>query len=807
MEAMLCKRIVFTGWLVITGYLLYGQDSIAYQVPPPAIQDVLTATPPPVAKADAQGKKLLLIQYQLLSSVNELACSTLGLAGLEIDSGNNGLRGDGFTGTMMVHHLEGDRRIAITGIPRGVKLSSPTWSPNGAKIAFCVHYSDKIELWYADASSGRAKAIRGIRVNKIFDNAFEWLSNEELLCRIVPKRGEAPAREQVIAPVVQENTGERKPARTYQDLLRDNQDAILFDYYARSQVVITNLKGKQTKVGQPGVIYYSSPSPDGNYVLIETIHRPYSYTVRYNCFPRQVNLYSRRGRFLQTVAQLPLLDKIMPSRDAASPVARRHDWRADSPATLYWIEAKDKGNPKSQVDIRDELYTWEAPFTGKPQLLHRCKDRFYSVVWGNDLVALVNERWWQDRRYTTYSVNPTDRSKNKELFGYSLNDHYANPGTPATQDNRYGREVLTLTGHNEIYLLGEGASPEGNRPFADLFDITTGQKKRLWQSQPPYYEAPETVLNADQQTILIKRESIQEPPNYFLQDILQDEQQQLTFYNHPYPQLKNVQKKEVRLVRADSVVLTAYIYLPKDYKLTKGRLPTVVWAYPVDYYDTDNAGQRAGSPYQFTYLPILPPVSLITQGYAVVLTTMPVVGKRDMAPNDSYLSEIKANAEAVLSKGYHLGIVDTARVAVAGHSYGASMVANLVTHTSLFKAGIALSGAYNRTLTPFGFQSEERTYWEATNTYNTLSPFHSAESMKVPLLLVHGESDNNSGTFPLQSDRYYQALQGLGATVRYVKLPYEDHTYRAKESYYHLYWEMVSWLDRYLLKSVPPQFQ
>ena len=798
------KRIIFQHiapvyLLIFISRALFAQDSSSYQLPPSAIQEMLNAPSPPFVKADANGEKLLLIDYEMLSSVTDLAKPTVGVAGLEINPSNNGRRQDGFTGTMTIQYLREEKVVDITGLPEDTQLSDPAWSPDNTKLAFCVHHADKIELWYADASSGKAKPIKNAVLNGVFDDPFEWLSNDELLCRVIPPRDEAPAaNEEVKGPIVQENGGEEKPSRMYQDLLENEHDVALFDYYASSQVVVTNLRGKQTKIGSPEVVYYSSPSPDGNYIQIETIHRPYSYVVRYDRFPRRVDVFSRRGRKIRTVADLPLLENIVPSRDAASPVARRHDWRSDHPATIYWVEAKDGGNPKNQANVRDALYTWEAPFTQPPQLLHQCVDRFYSVTWGNDSIALVNERWWNDRRYSSYLINPADSGETKKLFSYSLNDHYANPGEPAVHRNEYGREALVVTDDNKLYLLGEGASPEGNRPFADLFDIASGKKERLWQSESPYYEVVHMVLNANERILLTRCEGLQEPPNYFLRNLGEGSDQQLTFYEHPYPQFKDVQRQEIRFTRADSVELTAFVYLPSDYKKEDGRLPTFVWAYPVDYQSADDAGQRVGSPYQFNYLLPLPPISLVTQGYAVVLTTMPIVGELGFPPNDSYLTQIIANAEAMIAEGYRLGVVDTARVAIGGHSYGASMAANLVTHTHLFKAGIALSGAYNRTLTPFGFQSEERTYWEAPKIYDAISPFHSADEMKVPLLLVHGEEDNNSGTFPLQSERYFQALQGLGATVRYVKLPYEEHNYQAKESLFHLYSEMIHWLDKHL---------
>ena len=801
MGKILCWRII-TGSLLYFVYLpLFGQVQTNYQQPPRLIQDILTALPPPYVEADAQGEKLLMVEYQMFTSVTELSKPILGLAGIEIDPNTNSRSREGFFGTMAIRHIQNGQVIKIAGFPPSAKLSNPTWSPDGSKLAFGVHQANRTELWYADAFSGEAKRVKNIAINGVFNTPFEWISDSEhLLCRTVLSRSQAPPQsKEAKGPVVQENTSGKKPTRTYQDLLENRYDVQLFDYYASSQVVITNLKGRQTKIGQPGVVYYSSPSPDGNYVLVETIHPPYSYSVKYNRFPRRVEVFSKQGKLVRSIANIPLLEDIAPSRDATSSEARLHDWRSDHPATLYWVKAKDGGDHNHQTTIRDELITLEAPFDSSPKVLHQCMDRFYSVIWGNDSIAIVNERWWKDRRYSSYVVNPTDSSSTKPLVSYSINDRHAHPGEPATCQNHYGKEILAATNNSQIYMFGEGSSPTGDRPFVDLLNVDSGKKKRLWQSVAPHHEKPQAVLDTEEQILLITRESIQKPTNYFSYHVKDSSNQQFTFYKHPYSQIKNIQKKELHFRRTDSVELNAFVYLPSDYKQEK--LPTFIWAYPIDYLDADNAGQRVGSPYQFNYLSHLPPISLVTQGYAVIITTMPVVGKYKTSPNDTYLAQIIANANAVIAEGDRLGIVDTTRVAIGGHSYGAFMAANLVTHTHLFKAGIALSGAYNRTLTPFGFQSEERTYWEAPDTYDAISPFQSAEKIKAPLLLFHGQEDNNSGTFPLQSERYFQALQGLGATVRYVKLPYEGHNYQARESIYHVYWEMINWLDRYLKSS------
>ena len=189
-------------------------------------------------------------------------------------------------------------------------------------------------------------------------------------------------------------------------------------------------------------------------------------------------------------------------------------------------------------------------------------------------------------------------------------------------------------------------------------------------------------------------------------------------------------------------------------------------------------------------------------GYAVLdNAAMPIVGD-PRTVNDHFVEQVVMDAKAAVEKAVAMGVTDPARVGVGGHSYGAFMTANLLCHTDLFAAGIARSGAYNRTLTPFGFQSESRTLWQAPDMYFKVSPFLSADKIKGALLLIHGEADNNPGTFPVQSERMYQAVRGNSGTVRYVSLPYESHGYEARESVGHTLYEMITWFDKYV-KNAP----
>ena len=337
-------------------------------------------------------------------------------------------------------------------------------------------------------------------------------------------------------------------------------------------------------------------------------------------------------------------------------------------------------------------------------------------------------------------------------------------------------------------MTGTGASPEGDRPFIDLLNLNTQQTKRLWRSEAPSFERPVAILNAEKGVFLTSRESNAEPPNYFIRNLnpapkkgkkpAKDALTQITFFPHPYPQFKDIQKQQLRYKRSDGVDLTATLLLPPGYKKEDGPLPTFLWAYPAEFKSAEAASQASGSPYTFNRISYWTGAAFVTMGYAVLENaSIPIIGEGKDEPNDTYVQQLVASAKAAIDEGVRLGVVDSSRVGVGGHSYGAFMTANLLSHSKLFKAGIARSGAYNRTLTPFGFQNEQRTYWQSPEVYNTMSPFMNADKMKTPLLMTHGEADNNTGTYPIQSERYYNALKGMGATTKLVFLPYESHGY------------------------------
>jgi len=793
-----------------------GQTSILYQKPPQAIADLLEAPPTPLvvlSPAAKSGPRTLLIEQPGgLLTIADLAQPELRLAGLRFNPRTNGPSRRPYIVALKFKTLPAGKEISVTGLPAHPHILFAEWSPDARRVSFVIITGADpgagLSLWTADTATGRASRIPAVELNGVFGNPCSWMPDSRgLLCLTLPgARGPAPVRSEVpTGPSVQQNLGRVTPARTYEDLLKNPEDERFFDYYATAQVRLIPLTGAAKPIGKPGVISSAEPSPDGNYALISASHHPYSYELPFENFPIRTLVVDLRTGAEKQLNDAPLADNLPISFDAVPKGPRDYEWRSDLPATVSWVEAGDGGDPKASADVRDRIFLLDAPFTGSPKLLAALPMRLYGVEWGSEHLALVNEGEWTHRRRVIGAVDPSSTSPQlTKLFEGTSEDRYHDPGRPVMVENASGHSVLDLTADGSgIYFTSAGASPEGDRPFVAVMNASTGKEDQLWRSAAPFYELPTAVLDPAKQILLIRRESQEQPPNYFLRDG-SGQLTQVTDFPNPYGATPLPKKQILHYKRDDGVELSANLYLPPSYKPSDGPLPTLMEAYPVEYKTRSAAGQVSGSPYQFPRFSWAGPVFFVTQGYAVLENAaIPIVGEGNSQPNDTYTEQLVAGAKAAIDEGARLGVVDRNRVAVMGHSYGAFMTANLLAHSDLFKAGIARSGAYNRTLTPFGFQAEERTYWEAPDVYFKMSPFSYADKIKTPLLMIHGEADDNSGTFPIQSERFYDALKGHGATVRLVFLPLEAHGYAGRESLLHMLWEMNTWLDTYV-KNPPP---
>ena len=795
--------------LALTAPLAKAQDALPYQIPPKSLADLVTVPPTPGVSLTSKGDVMLILERAPAPSIAELAQPELKLAGLRLNPANNGPSRASYLTGLRLKKLPNGLEIAVKGLPDNPLISQVQWSPDEAKFAFAVSTDSRIELYVADVATATATRLTTSALNATLGSAFQWISDSKsLIAKLIPDGPTtAPAANAVpTGPTMQDNSsGKRGQAPTYQDLLKNPSDEKQFTHFTTSQVARLGLDGSVQPLGQPGIIATASPSPNGQFVMIETIHTPFSYLVPVYRFPVRTDVFAIGGQLVKTLNDGPLQESVPYSPDGAPSGPRDFEWRNDVPASVYYTVALDKGDPKVKADVRDRVFLLEAPFTAEPKAIYDAAFRFGGFIWGNGTTAMASERWWQTRKIITKLVNPSANFAATVLFDRSSEDRYGNPGSPDTKPNQYGRDVLNILPNNDIMLVNvQGSSAEGDRPFVSVMNLITKKTTPLWRSEAPVFERPIAVLDAVGGVIMTTRETPDENPNYFIRNLKKRiAPVQVTSFPHPYPQLKGITKQQLRYKRADGVDLTATLYLPVGYKKSDGPLPTFVWAYPAEFKSKEAAGQAQGSPYQFNRIAAMGGAVFATMGYAVLdNASIPIVGEGDKEPNDNYVEQLVASAKAAIDEGVRMGVVDATKVGVGGHSYGAFMTANLLTHSNLFKAGIARSGAYNRTLTPFGFQNEQRSYWQAPDVYNKMSPFMNADKMKTPLLLVHGEADNNTGTFPIQSERYYNALKGFGATTRLVFLPYESHGYAAKESLLHMLWEMNGWMDKYV-KNTP----
>jgi dipeptidyl aminopeptidase/acylaminoacyl peptidase len=780
-----------------------AQTTGGYRKAPEEIRRILDIPPPPTHSLSPDRSFLLLAERSAAPSIALVSRPFLRLAGLRIDPDTNGphlsVQYTGFT----LQPTAGGAAVRVE-MPPGAQLSLPVWSPDGKQFAFTNTTGKGIELWLGSTELKKARRVSGLAINAAAGQPLQWLPDgKTLLCPTIPAgRGAPPVAAKVPSgPVIQESTGKPAPARTYQDLLHNSHDERLFEYYCTAQLVQVDTAGdKVTPLGQPAIYVSCSPSPDGRYLLVVANHRPWSYILPRPAFPHTVDVLDRTGKRVHRVADLPLADAVPIEGVATGP--RNIRWRPTAPATLVWVEALDGGDPARKVPRRDRLLSLAAPFTGEPVELARTEHRFSALDWADKGQALLAEQDRDKRRRRVFLLD-TDSPEHttRLLHDRSIQDRYGDPGNPLHHALPSGHTVLRQQG-GDLFLVGAGASPKGERPFLDRFDLKTGKTTRLFQSAADCYEMPIDVLSNGEQ-ILTRHESPTSPPNYRVRTLGKEDVRKLTDFEDPAPALRKITRQRVTYKRDDGVLLSFTLYLPPDYK-PGTRLPTVLWAYPREYTDPSLAGQVAGSTSRYTTLAGPSHLFFLLAGYAVLDgATMPVVGTAEKA-NDTFVEQIVASARAAIDKAVELGVTDRDRVGVGGHSYGAFMTANLLAHSDLFRAGIARSGAYNRTLTPFGFQSERRTFWQAPEVYNKVSPFMHADKIKEPLLLIHGEADNNPGTFPVQSDRLYQAIRGQGGTVRYVSLPYESHGYQARESIEHTLAEMIDWFDRHV-KHAPPR--
>ncbi len=800
------RKITLFAVLMLPG-LLFAQIDLEYQQPHDDILTLADAALPPYIRMNDDGTKAILLYRKQYKSIEELSEEELRLGGLRINPKTNISSRARYYYKITLFNPETQKETAISGLPANAKITNIDWSDSQDKIAFTNTTENGVELWVLHYDEARVVKLTEDNLNANMGDPMTWLKDESgFLVRILPKDRKTLINTDNVVPtgptISVNEKGTEAQNRTYQDLLKNPNDEANFETLVRSEIWKVNLDGKMEKWRDAAMYRNISPSPDGKYYLISEINKPFSYIVPYYRFPTDFNMYDSNGKLIKTITEVPLIEELPKGFMAERTGPRDLDWRDDQPATLVWAEALDGGDPENEVDFRDEVYQLKAPFNGEKEPLLKTKLRFSGILWGNSNTAIVYDYWWNTRMLRISFFNPGSPSKGTNLFSErNYQDRYSDPGNFVTSRNDYGRNVLDIHKKDKLYLIGAGYSPEGKLPFVDEYTMGTNKTERLYQADKgEMLESISEMIDPKKGVILTRLESSNEYPNYYLRDIKSNKLTQLTNFENPFKEIQNVHKEIVKYKREDGLELSATLYLPVGYdKEKKEKMPMIMWAYPREYKDKNSASQVTSSSNEFTYPYYGSPIYWVNRGYVVLDdAAFPIIGEGDEEPNDSFRKQLVSNAKAAIDAVDEMGYIDRSRVAVGGHSYGAFMVANLLSHSDLFAAGIARSGAYNRTLTPFGFQSEERNYWEAPEIYYTMSPFMHAEKMKTPLLLIHGEADNNSGTYPMQSERYFNALKGLGAPVRLVMLPKESHGYAARESIMHMLWEQDQWLEKHV---------
>lgn len=779
----------------------YAQQSLTYQQPSDEILELADVELAPGVQMDSKGEHMVLLYRDQYKSIQELSETEMRLAGLRINPVTNIGSRTNYITNLKVKRIKDKEATQVAGLPKDARLSGFRWSPDESMIA-CLNTSPKgVEVWVLNIADASVKKLTDANVNANMGSTINWFKdNQNLLVKMLPSDRKPlinTAEAVPTGPTVSVSDGAKAQNRTYQDLLKTPNDEFNFEQLARSEIKKVSLDGKIQDFLTSDMYLGISFSPDGEYVMINKVKRPFSYIVTYSRFPSESIMYEANGKKVITVNDVPL-DEVRPKGFMSTRMGKRSmTWRGDQPATLVWVEALDKGDPAIETEFRDAIYELNAPFNGTPKVILKTQQRFGGIEWGNDNMAIAYDYWWNTRNLKTYLFNPST-AEAKMINDRNYQDVYSDPGNYVSSENEFGRNTLTII-DDKLYLMGDGYTKDGQFPFIDEYHIKTGETKRLYQSSyTDKIERLNYAIDMEKGEILVRIESKKEYPNYYLRDIKNNKLTAITDFANPFKSLEDVNKRVISYKRDDGLDLEGTLYLPLGYQEGE-KYPMILWAYPREFKDKSSASQSTANPNEFVYPYWGSPIYWVTKGYVVLDdAAFPIVGEGDEEPNDSFRDQLVANGKAAIDAVDQLGYIDRDKVAVGGHSYGAFMTANLLSHSNLFAAGIARSGAYNRTLTPFGFQSEERSYWESPEIYYNMSPFMHADKMKTPLLLIHGVADNNSGTYPLQSERYFNALKGLGAPVRLVMLPKESHGYRAKESIMHMLWEQDQWLEKHV---------
>lgn len=788
------------------GWVFAGNAQTGFQIPSYDILALAEYVRAPSIKLDKQKDYAIYSYRHTYKSLNDLNQPEIRLGGLRINPRRRVSSNLSYFYTLKVHRISENKNYPLQGLPSNPRICYGSFSPDESSYVFCNVSDSGIALFTLYLTTQIVKQITPYMLNASMGKPYEWIDNNHLFVYHLPAKPLTliDSKEELpTGPTIATGEGTTAQNRTYADLLKNPQDEVNFDRLIESEIKIVSLRGAIRDYLPADKYIGISASPNRKMALATTIQKPYSYVVPYIRFPQTSIVYDMEGRRIDTIAKIPLAENIPKGFSSTRKGKRNISWRPDRDASIFYVEALDEGNAASKVGHRDALYSFDAPFKEEPKLLMKTHQRFANIHFSLDSNILVEDMWYDTRRTMLYHIIESEEGcRHKLVWERNYQDKYSDPGDFQYQKNENGRDVLAIK-NNHVFLIGDGYTDDGQYPFISKLNLKTYKTGKIYTSK--LFMKKEDILEIidyDAMKVLVMIQSPKDYPNYYFRTIGSNKLTQITEFENPFITLEGVSKEVIKYKRKDGLPLSGTLYFPKNMS-SKSKIPLLIWAYPEEFKDKKSAGQNTKNEYSFTFPNPNSFVYWVAKGYAVLDdASFPIVGEDSIEPNDNFISQLVMNAEAAIDAADRTGYIDRTKCAIGGHSYGAFMTANLLTHTNLFACGVARSGAYNRTLTPFGFQSEQRNYWDNPKLYNTMSPFMNADKMKTPLLLVHGEADNNPGTFTLQTERYFQALKGLGAPVRMVLLPKESHGYVAKENILHLLWEQDQWFEKYLKKPV-----
>ncbi len=763
-------------------------ETSLYRMPSDAVIQLLTAPAPAQPLIHARSGNIALLETDKVISQRRLLAPRIGLAGVRLDPVTGITDIEPMVRQITLVRADGHGAEQVAGAP---PTKPATWtaegesrftfvqfSPDGARLsALRVATGKPSELWIYDIATGRTRKVSS-HVSPVWGNPCEWVDADALLCRMRPKRPPALPEPSTDGPVVVDHAGDTLPTRTYTMLLENGYDDALFEHYFTVELARISSKGKVERLGvSPGLIKHFEVAPSGQYVLLRRLQPPYPRLVPAPRFPATVEVWDLAAG--KRIYQSEPVGFGIEDSDEYGAELDSIQWQPDQPATAGYLYRR----PLKDGAVEYQWRTLQASPTAKPVVLARSDSRILSFGWSSAGTPWHLSRGQQGETVLTVLLP----EGNNILWHGDRSDRAADPGRALRVDGQQG-PVLEHDGR--IFLTGDGLTAAGPRPFLNSVDIRSGETRQLWLAEDGVYEPVLAILDPAQEAWLTRRETETRPPQ--LNRVQQGTVSTLYSAGDPYPALQKVERRRIEYPRADGVTLRATLYLPKSNDAPKP-LPTLIWIYPREYDDPAQAEQLDSKAFRFHNIVGPSAIAATLAGYAVVVSpTVPILSTDD---GNGYLPQLVASTDALVDFLVEQNISHPGRIAIGGRSYGAFSAANLLIHSDKFASGIAMSGAYNRTLTPFGFQHEKRSFWEATDYYSSISPFFHANQVKKPLLLVHGGEDPNPGTPKAQARRFFHALVGEGAVCRYVELPGEAHHYRGRETVLYATWEMINWLD------------